>query len=287
VNISAKIIEDSLSPEGIRLTTLQLCYQRFIHSEVMTHRVFSRNAMSSRAVPVAKMIEQVRKDPAMPVHWGANQPGMQAHAELTGPRRVVAQSHWQKAAAQAAGIAESMELLGLHKQVANRILEPFQWMHVIVTATEWGNFFELRDHIDAEPNIQVLARAMKAAMAESKPKLLTEKDWHLPYITDSEREYKFFTQRGLAQISAARCARVSYLTHEGKLPNIAKDLELYERLVGSSPLHASPVEHQAWPDRKLSFGIWDQPELHGNLRGWCQFRKLVELDFRAKAALAV
>ena len=80
--MEVKVIADSISESGKRITTFQLKYPRFIHSEVMTHRVFSRNASSSRAIPVKKMIEQVRNNPAMPIHWGANQSGMQAKNEL-------------------------------------------------------------------------------------------------------------------------------------------------------------------------------------------------------------
>lgn len=157
----AKIILDSINESGDRLTTFQLRYPRFIHSELMTHRVFSRNAMSSRAVPVAKMIAQVRENPAKPIHWGMNKPGMQATEEVP----VASAEHlWQKAANLAADVAEQMVKLNLHKQVANRILEPFQWMNTIVTATEWDNFFELRAHPDAQPEFQKLAVMMQNAM---------------------------------------------------------------------------------------------------------------------------
>jgi hypothetical protein len=278
---TAKVIEDSISPDGVRLTTLQLRYPRFIHAEFMTHRVFSRNASSSRAIPVAKMIQQVRDDPAMPCHWGKNQAGMQAREELEGTDREFVQATWRRAAICAAALAEDMTKRGVHKQVANRILEPFQWMHVIVTATEWANFFELRDHEDAEPNIQLLAKAMKAAMGDSTPRPLIERrsrlasGWHLPYITLRERADHGTDPILLAQVSAARCARVSYLTHDGEAPIMGKDLELYERLVGSRPLHASPIEHQATP---MDFGMFQVEEFNGNLRGWVQHRKIVEME---------
>lgn len=187
-----KVIEDSISRNEVRLTTMQLRYPRFVHSEFMTHRVFSRNASSSRAIPVAKMIAQVRDEPAMPVHWGANQPGMQARAELVGQEREDAISLWKIAAQDAARTAEAMERLSMHKQVANRILEPFQFISVIVTATEWDNFFDLRDHDDADPNIAYLARGMRKARGESVPrKIIFDRGdadgWHLPYITPTER----------------------------------------------------------------------------------------------------
>lgn len=273
--IEAKVIEDSTSGRT-RLTTLQLRYPRFVHAEFMTHRVFSRNASSSRAIPVAKMIEQVRTNPAVPVHWGANQPGMQAREEVGDIEN--AKYLWRLAASQAADTAEKMMELGLHKQVANRILEPFQFIHVIVTATEWDNFFQLRDHPDADPNIHALARVMKSAMEDSTPAFRSSvsakevsSSWHLPYVTGAERLSHFSNPQLLAKLSAARCARVSYLTHSGELPDSQKDLALYERLVGSVPLHASPVEHQGYPI--LSGGM----AATGNFDGWVQFRKMVEL----------
>lgn len=276
--ITAKVIEDSISPHGKRITTLQLRYPRMILSELNTHRTFSRSSSSSRAIPVAKMIAQVRNDPAMPVHFGANQPGMQAKAELEGADRSKAIFLWCQAAERAAEIAEQMEKLGLHKQVANRILEPFQFMSTIVTATEWDNFFALRDHEDAQPEIRVLAQAMRACMEASHPTVRSfsheyESGWHLPYITLEERQASFSVQR-LCKISAARSARVSYLTHDGETPNAQKDLELYARLAGGVPLHASPLEHQATP--------YENPKAVGkNFVGWAQFRTQIEYEFSA------
>lgn len=281
MQFEAKMIEDSISPSGIRLSTMQLCYPRFVHTEFMTHRVFSRNASSSRAIPVEKMISQVRLNMAMPVHWGLNQKGMQAQQELSELDKVEAERLWREAAFRAASVAEQMAILGLHKQVANRILEPFQWMHVIVTATEWGNFYELRNHDDADPNIRLLAQLMKSAQAGSTPQLrasgnMYASQWHLPYITPDERLEFSIKPIHLAKISAARCARVSYLTHDGKAPDPAKDLELYNRLVGSRPLHASPVEHQAYPKSRSEFSLGDG--FSGNFRNWNQFRKQIEAE---------
>lgn len=270
----AKIIKDSINLAGNRLTTFELCYPRFIHGELMTHRVFSRNAMSSRAIPVVKMLDQVAHNPAMPVHWGANQSGMQAIFEVDAH---AAQSLWRRAAVHASEVATEMVTLGLHKQVANRILEPFQWMRTIVTATEWDNFFELRAHPDAQPEFQKLAYMMQEAMNAGVPTLLSEDEWHLPYLTDAEigdlksaRTEKIdpFRVRQGCKVSAARCARVSYLTHDGKEPDIVKDLALFDRLAASRPIHASPLEHQGSP------GHMDT----GNFVGWTQFRKLWEKE---------
>ena len=154
---TVKIIEDSLT-NGSRLTTYQLRYWRAIHAELMTHRVFSRNASSSRAIPVMKMLRQVWDDPAGPVHWGANQAGMQAHAELDGLRRKLSQAIWKWSGRAMCVAAWSMTKIGLHKQVANRLLEPWQYINVVLTATEFDNWFDLRDHPDAQPEIQELAR---------------------------------------------------------------------------------------------------------------------------------
>jgi thymidylate synthase ThyX len=275
--ISAIVIEDSVSEAGKRITTMQLRYPRFVHAEFMTHRMFSRNASSSRAIPVAKMIEQVRTDPAMPVHWGANEPGMQAHAELTGTKYDLAVDLWRNAATAAADVAMMMEKIGLHKQVANRILEPFQFIHVVVTSTEWDNFFALRDHADAQPEIRALARAMSYALNRFEPTVRDStrrraSGWHLPYIMPAEREAYAEDPLSLLQFSAARCARVSYKTHGDMAPDQDKDRALFTRLVGSAPLHASPIEHQAAPAETS----W---EISRNFRGWYQYRAMYEAGY--------
>lgn len=270
--IQAKVIEDSISPSGKRLTTLQLTYPRFIHGEFMTHRVFSRNSSSSRAIPVSKVIKQVWNDPAMPIHWGANQPGMQAKEQLSGIRKKIARGLWRAASKAACVIAYAMNKVGLHKQVANRVLEPFQLHHVIMTATEFDNFYELRKHPDAQPEIHELAIEMIVAQNASRPKRLALGEWHLPYVTEAERGQ--FTIETLRKLSAARCARVSYLNHDGTTPNIQKDISLFGDLVGARPLHASPVEHQATPAASSE-------ERSGNFVGWVQFRKLIEATFAA------
>ncbi len=287
--IQAKVIADSMSPQRVRLTTLQLTYPRFIHAEVMTHRVFSRNASSSRAIPVAKMIEQVRTNMAKPVHWGKNQPGMQAREELSGAERQSVERLWVDAAFEAARIAEAMAKHGAHKQVVNRILEPFQWMHTVVTATEWNNFFELRAHPDAQPEIHELALAMQDAFEASVPVIMRHGQWHLPYVRSEEmrrggaifewtraQEGDAFIERHVlrtaVRCSTARCARVSFLRHDGLTPLVEEDQGLYVRLVGSKPIHASPTEHQAM----AVMGMGDAAWWSGNLRGWMQHRKMLE-----------
>ena len=273
MTFEVKIIEDSIF-NGSRLTTFQLKYPRFIHSEFMTHRVFSRNASSSRAIPVSKMIEQVRNDPATPIHWGMNERGMQASKELQEDEAKYVQGLWKDSAILAASLAERMEKLNAHKQVVNRILEPFQWISVVCTATEYQNFFDLRCHKDAQPEIQHLANMMKEAYTRQNPKELKEGIYHLPYVSEEERQK--FNTFDLVKMSAARCARVSYLTHDGKNPSPEKDFELYERLVGSVPIHASPTEHQAKPNVEGPHGWYSRVHSGNFSLSWMQFRKFLE-----------
>lgn len=259
MSISAKVITDSLSPDGVRLTTVQLTYPRFIHSEVMTHRVFSRNAASSRAIPIGKMIDQVLMDPAMPVSWGKNMPGMQAKEELDPSTRAEAMAIWLNARRSAATYAEQMMNLRVHKQIVNRLLEPFQEMKTIVTATEWTNFYNLRRHPDAQPEIKALADEMWVAMENSKPVQLNYGEWHAPYCDVSDRSADLNL---LKKWATARCARVSYLTHDQKKPDPAKDETLHDRLLESG--HFSPFEHIATPARGNGF--------NANFRGWKSYR---------------
>lgn len=299
---TAVVIADSLSPEGIRLTTFQLRYWRPIHSELMTHRVFSRNAGSSRARPSQKIIDQVRDAPWGPIHWGANQAGMQARKELEGEALFQAQSNWHMAARLAADGAQAMTEIGAHKQIVNRLLEPFTYIDVVVTATDYANWFMLRDHPDAQPEIQELARLMKAAYNISRPVTRLHGEWHLPYITDEDWDAAYsYCKIGrltrdeppykekleiVRKVSVARCARVSYKAFDGTVAPIEKEIELFDKLLVSQPLHASPAEHQATPDVMGRFPThtspnhgWQQPHLHGNFRGWCQYRKMLPNEF--------
>ena len=283
--ITAQVLADSVSPAGERLTTMQLRYPRCIHAEFMTHRQFSRNASSSRAIPVGRLIADVRADPFILLHWGRNRPGMQADEELTGKTRAAAEIYWRSALASALHHAEMLSLVGAHKQLVNRVLEPFSHINVVVTATEWSNFFALRCHKDAEPHIQVLANQMKRALEDSTPDWVDVGMYHVPYITvvrglaDGARLY--FADEACTQsvdvhtairLSIARCARVSYLTHDRVEPTLEQDLALSDRLLRSDPLHASPMEHQATPDGFTPAAGRHNPQW-GNFTGWLQFRK--------------
>lgn len=282
-NIWAKVVCDSISPEGIRITTMQLHYPRFIHAEVMTHRLFSRNASSSRAIPAKSVLQTVREMPAMPIHWGKNQPGMQANEELDLVEKVQVQQAWLVAMDEACKHSEFMSAKGCHKQLVNRITEPWQYINVVVTATEWENFFWLRNHKDAQPEIQYLAKQMYTARESSTPKLLHPGEWHLPFVEFEKGRYfadsAELTIEEAQKISASACAQVSYRKNDLSL---AKAESIWNKLIFAEPVHASPVEHQATPisiskNWRLQLGVTHEDQWgylwSGNFRGWIQFRK--------------
>jgi len=213
-------------------------FENFFADGIVVHN--SRNASSSRAIPVTKMIESILKDPAMPIHWGKNQPGMQADEELDESYREECRIQWLQAMDDACVHASVLDHLGAHKQIANRILEPFQHIHVVVTSTEWDNFFALRDHPNAQPEFQELAGQMHCLHLMNTPTPVAFGDWHLPYTQESDGPlHKRIVK------SAASCARVSYTNHEGKESTDEEDSKLYLRLIMADPPHMSPVEHQA------------------------------------------
>lgn len=292
MTVQAKIIADSINERGIRVTTFELEYPRIIHSELMTHRVFSRNSASSRAIPVNTMLDLIEINPAMPSHWGKNQPGMQAKEELGELEKESVKQLWLNACKEAVAHARVMNDIGAHKQVINRITEPYQHMKVVLTATDYANWFWLRDHIDADPTIAELASKMLFEFNKSKPAELRVGQWHLPYVqcsydedgsqrywTDNEAE---ITIEQALMISVSSCAQVSYRKTDDSL---AKAEVIFKRLIESKPTHASPTEHQCvvfncfqnnqdWPqgithvDRN---GIY----WSGNLRDWAQYRQFI------------
>lgn len=272
--ISAKMIAHSkCAVSGKEICTLQLRYPRWIHAELMTHRQFSRNASSSRAIPVKRLLADMLRDPAYPIYWGSNQKGMQAGAPLTGWRLNTVRGAWWLGKWAAAGAAWLADKAGAHKQVVNRLIEPFCHINVVVTSTEWSNWDALRIHPDAEPHIFHLAGEMFHARMASTPIILQPGEWHTPYveITD-ENEEPAAASGGAAilavKLSVARCARNSYLTHDGKEPSMEADLILHDKLLDSKPLHASPAEHQATPD---PYG--EHRSQWGNFDHWRQYRK--------------
>lgn len=298
MTISAKLIAYSASSNGQAIATFELEYPRFIHSEFMTHRLFSRNAASSRAIPVDTLIGLVEEAPAMPIHWGQNQPGMQAKEELGSVDKDFAQYLWKDAAYNAADSARELNKLGLHKQVANRILEPFQNIKVVMTATCLDNFFWLRNHKDAQPEIQELARLMgEALQAHSCINHLQPGQWHVPYFNEGDSQgvwtpgHEATLEEALA-ISASCCAQVSYRRLDDTLE---KAQIIFQRLVDSKPVHASPFEHQAtpmqehdpddWVNYEGDATSWEKGVTHadrsgnlwsGNFIGFIQHRQLLD-----------
>jgi thymidylate synthase ThyX len=303
--IRATIVADSISPEGIRLTTFQLKYPYIIHGELMTHRVMSRNASSTRAIPIKELIRRIKEDPFVPLHWGAAQKGMQADKECNSSVRAPADSFgmgklftneeaWIQAMSYALAYAEAFDKAGYHKQVANRLLMPFMHMDTVCTATDYANFFHLRIHPEAEPHICMLAKTMKQQLDLSKPRLVQPGDWHLPYITYEDR-VKFahggetvltIENEFLIKQSVARCAWVSYVDPLGKKATVEQEIALHDKLVVSQPLHATPAEHQATPDSLVPTGLlgpdnraWLNEHQWGNLRGWRQYRKMLPGEY--------
>lgn len=257
------------------LYTFVLRYPRMIHSEFMTHRVFSRNASSSRAIPVAKVIEQVRNDPFIPSNVYMNQSGMVGTVEASEDTYESFKGLWLKAVDSAVTVAESMVALGVHKQHVNRILEPFQYINVIVTATEWENFLHLRLASDAQPEMQDLARAIKGEMDKVGNNIISVyhicgKYVSLPFITQEEVDEHCMNSfsssevliNDLMLISSARCARVSYNNHDGSCPDEHKDKKLARRLLDAG--HMSPMEHPCILAGDMRY--------HKNLYGWESLR---------------
>lgn len=274
---TANIICDSVSSVGIRLTTYVLKYPRLVHSELMTHRVFSRNASSSRAIPVNKQIQECINNPVIPTVFYKNQKGMQGGEPVE--NQEVARGRWLEARDHAVRIAEQMNAMGIHKQHVNRILEPFAFISVVLTSTDFDNFFALRCHKDADPTIKELADVMWKEYQNSSPNKLNDGEWHLPFI-DSETIIESLNGMGTildtfswtkVQIkrSVARCARVSYKLHDGTNTTLEKDLALYDILLSAELIHASPAEHQA-------MAVGDPNIRSGNFRGWVQYRKTLK-----------
>lgn len=296
--IEAKVICDSIGEHSPRLTTFLTRYPKFIHAEHMRHRTGSYCVSSSRAIPVAKNLEEVRSDElrASPVWWGKEQKGMQSGEELDDTQETcpwssypdifktpydAAQQIWKKAATDAAIWAENLNKIGAHKSIVNRLLEPFLHVNCLMTICEPGlmNFFGLRLDKAAQPEMRVLAEQMWKAWNESTPRKLEPEQWHLPFIDDDDQgliyERNRFVDYGNSEglddkgiledyihVSVARCARLSYLSFEtGKRSTIKEDLALYQRLVGAHPIHASPAEHQATPDTKIVWYINEESNL--------------------------
>jgi len=267
------IVSRSKAPNGVELVTYQLSYWRAIHSELMTHRMLSRSASSSRAEPTGSASDKLVANPTIPLYWGLAQKGMQADDRLKNGSEIrAARGLWLDTMNRCVKNAkELVSLLGIHKQNSNRLLEPFSAIDVIVSATDWDNFFALRCHPAAEPHLRIMAWRMADLMYCGQPaNEVPMGGWHLPYVTDGEKASLTLDQQRAC--SVARCARVSYRNHDGSAPDVGKDLDLFDRLRNESgsdlePGHWSPFEHQATP-------LESAQDRSGNYRGWRQYRSL-------------
>jgi hypothetical protein len=304
---------DSINEHGERVTSFELNHHRWVLAEVNTHRTASRNSASSRARPTKRrhensppgIVDLVREHPAKPLAWGRNQGGMQSFSELPGDAARACEQLWEAHALATADVIEQLATIGLHKQWTNRLAEPFLMHRIIFTVTDLDNFMALRADEEAQHEIRTLAYLMQEALDASTPTLLREGEWHLPLIRQEDREeaaerWPEDPQAALLKISAGRCARVSYLTHDG-IRDLSKDIELHDSLLANG--HMSPLEHPARPfssgERSLIDQMravldaaqaagqevpdWMQRQLGyaGNFCGWVQYRKTLpnEHDF--------
>lgn len=261
-----RVLADSISPAGIRLISLECKFWRPILPELSRHRTFSLSVRSSRAVSTETYISELKENLWGPQEWGSNQKGMQAGPQLSEHLQTIASYVWNICGKNSVQMAEQLNKLGVHKQIVNRLLEPYSCTHAVVSATEWDNFFKLRISEQAQPEMKTLAVKMKEAIDSSKPVELKKGEWHLPYVTEDEK--KDYKQDILCALSAARCARVSY-----KLPDangnmdLDKDLALAKKLVDNG--HWSPWESIATPAGKTNYRL-------SNFKGWNQKRKYLE-----------
>lgn len=279
-NITAKVIADSISPSGQRITTLEIEYPRFILAELNTHKMLEKNSSSSRAIPIIRMIEQVLENGAIPLYWGKTKSGMQADGELDVHNKQYSKDAWEIARDEAISSVECLSEYGLHKQTANRLLEPFQMMKTVITGTDWDNFFNLRIHPDAQPEFCMLAYKMYVAMKESVPTPLKAGEWHLPYVDSSYElseegfpilgtlryhtgevgtdSFKYLTLEEAQRISASCCAQTSYRKSDDSLEKADK---IFDMLIKADVLHASPFGHLATPVSP-THREWDLETLH-------------------------
>ena len=264
--IAARVVLDSISPLGIRLTTMECTFHRFILSEFNTHRAFSRNSASSRAIPVTKTLAQVTANTAIPLVFPKEQPGMSGGEPLEFSEEAL--KIWLSACDAAASHAEQLAALGVHKSVVNRIIEPYMWHTVVVSATAYDNFFIQRMMNSAQPEMVSLAYRMNDALRASSPTAVDFGGWHLPYVSD--REQATLTLEQLKELSVARVAGVSY-NRLNQVRELALDFKLYARLYNANPRHESPFEHVATPS-EMRMSATHQ----GNFAGWHQLRHLLD-----------
>lgn len=280
MTISARMIEHSVAPHGIELITLELYYPYRIHAELMTHRQVggpwpaSLSSSSTRATPYKVMRKMVMDNPYIPLVWPKAGKGMQPREEFPECDREFFKTEWLAARDEVVLRADRLDEAGVHKSEVTTLITPWLHMKVLVTSTEWANFFALRLDKEAKFEMQTLAKRMAEAIRDSEPVARytydsPSKRWHLPYVTQEEREeFPDNKELFLCKISAGRSARLSFFTEEGRKPSPKHDLNLYDRLVSGDHVEASPLEHQGYPN-------WYANEWSGNFRGWDQFRKMI------------
>lgn len=309
-NIWIEVLKYSTTKDKDSILSIHAHYPRIIHAELKTHRALSGNSTSSRAVPVLNFIETISDNPFIPSFWGQNQKGMVAGDDLSPEDRKECIKIWKAACKSAIRYAKKLQAKNVHKQIPNRLTEPFQFMNTVLTGTEFDNFLWLRDHPDAEPHFHELASLIRIAIEDGTPQLLNPGEWHLPFI-DTQRDDAGVLHYGLIdemienpkgtfapnfkeldletakRISASCCAQISYRKCDR---SIEKADDLFARLIESEPMHSSPTEHQATPidydvysDVNMgneNVGITHMDRLYnlcsGNLRHWIQYRQLLQ-----------
>lgn len=277
--ISVKMICDSVNHKNIRLSTLLIIAPRKILAEINTHRAFSRNSSSSRAIPIERFIDTIRKDPVYPLFYGKNQKGMVSGDELENEAKIKVNRVIDELRNFSINSVEILEELGLHKEQSNRFLEPFTYTATLVSATEWNNFLALRTHKDAQPEIQSVARLIKTCLEVHEPVFLEDDEWHLPFI---ETKHENLTLEDKKIMSVAKCATISYARQDEDI-TMEKARAIYERLSNSNPIHASPFEHQAKPiadsNEATHLTLSDNELWCGNFRGWMQLRHTIKNNY--------
>ena len=308
-NISVQIVEDSITQHGHRMTTMVWEYPRMIHAEVLRHRTLNHSVSSSRAIPIDKVVDQVINNPAKPLMWGKIKKGMVADGSITAEEQLQADDVWASGAQKAVETAKDLQVLGIHKQTANRVLEPWQNIREVVTGTDFENFFKLRISEFAQPEFHELALLVYKARQASVPRPLGEDDWHMPYVDWIPRKHKWaiVNDQGLTElldfedavnVSMSCCAQASYRTLNNSVSTAKR---ITSNLLFSDPCHASPAEHIGRPFSEKEYQVRKDAKINlvsclitdagcdqsyanqtadrllysGNLKGFVQYRNLI------------
>lgn len=264
---SVKKLAHHYNTAGVQLRTFEVSYPRTIHAELMTHRLFSRNAASSRAIPISKMIGDIVADPYVPEFWGKNQSGMQAGEDISSDLQDIARSKILEHLHASVRLVSELQELGLHKQLCNRYLEPWMFITIILTTSSLEHFKRLRVHEAAEPHFRKIAAMICESDVATPPVFLPTGSWHLPLVGLHPDDFDFSIEDQI-KLSTGRCARVSYMTHDGKREP-EKDIALHDTL--STNGHWSPFEHQCQSKGNTVN--------YGNIRGYLPYRKTFPTEF--------